>query len=179
MDFQPDRRSFLVLTGTSATAALAGCTSLDSQSTTDGEGEDSPGSEATLTAQVQPDQEELQTLQEDLQSEIEDGELSEEEAQQELQEKQAELTAEAVRSYEEEVADEESVTVEDSEPEYGILRISAPATTLVSTLEDGGFAALLSSEYYDQYIQQQEQQQALQEQMEEQTGEQNETETDE
>ncbi len=168
MEYRPDRRAFLALTGTSATAGLAGCSSLNPQSQTDGDEGGNPDTAATLAIQVQPDQEELRTLQEELQADLEDEEISQAEAQQELQSKQAELTEKAVIEYEETAADDDAISVDDSEPEYGILRITAPATTFVSALENGDFAAVLPSEYYDQYIQQQEQQQALQEQMEEQ-----------
>lgn len=161
MENQLYRRSFLALTSTSAMGAIAGCSSLNSQSQT----EESTGDSGTntLTAQVQPDQEELTALQEDLQQEIEDGEISQEEAQQELQSKQVELTEDAVSSYEEIAADDESISVENSESEYGILQVNAPANTLVNALQNGDFAALLPKAYYDQYIQQQEQQQAIQE----------------
>lgn len=175
MQNQPDRRSFLALTSASTIGALAGCSNVNSQPQTEENGGDSAENQgddsdttATLTVQVQPDQEELTTLQEDLQQEIEDGEITQEEAQQKLQSKQVELTEKAVISYEETAANDDTISVEKSESEYGMLQVNAPTTTLVSTLQNGEFAALLPEEYYEQFIQQQEQQQAMQEQMEEQ-----------
>lgn len=170
MDQHPDRRSFLALTGTSAIGAIAGCSGLNSPSQSDGNQGDDSDATATLTVQVQPDQEELTTLQEDLQQEIADGETSQQEAQQELQSKQVELTEEAVNSYEETAADDDAISVENSESEYGLLQVDAPATTLVSALQNGEIAALLPEEYYEQYIQQQEQQQAIREQLGDQQG---------
>lgn len=167
MQYRPDRRSFLALTSTSATAALAGCSSLNSLSQSDENDGNNPDAEATLTVQVQPDQEELITLEEELRKEMEEGETSQSEAQQELQSKQAELTKEAVSAYEETAADDDAISVEDSESEYGILHVNAPAATFVSALQNGDIAAILPKEYYDQYIQQQEQQEQQQELQEE------------
>ncbi|MFC7323279.1 hypothetical protein ACFQMF_01665 [Halorubrum rutilum] len=163
-----NRRSFLAVTGTSTAAALAGCSGGSPSQTDDGnettanddeseaEAPDpTEATQATLTIQVQPDQEALTTAQEDLQEQIEEGELTRQEAQEELQSTQAELTAEAVRAYEETAADADGVSVEDAGPEYGLLRVNAPAATFVRGLQDGDVSAVLPSEYYVQYIRQQ------------------------
>lgn len=176
MKNQPNRRSFLALTGTTSIGAIAGCANLNSQSepdesdgddSTENEG-DSSGTTATLTAQIQPDQEELTAFQEELQTEIEDGETSQREAQQELQSKRTELIEQAVSSYEETSADDDTISVENSDSESGLLQLDAPATTFVSALQEGDLAGVFPEEYYEQYIQQREQQQELQEQMEQQ-----------
>lgn len=166
MPRRSNRRSFLALTGTGATAALAGCASLRSQFGNDGGGEDADGSdssetESTLTVQVQPDREELVAFREDLQAEMDEGETSQEDAQRALQSKQTELTEEAVNAYEGTAEDDDAVTVEESEPEYGILRVEAPATTFVRALEDGEVAAILPRAYYEQFLQQQQMQRAM------------------
>lgn len=110
-------------------------------------------------------------FQEELQAEMEDGETDEAEAQQEIQSKRAELTEEAVNAYEEKASSDDAISIEDSEAEYGMLRVESPADTLVDALQNGDIAAILPGEYYDQYIQQQEQREAQQEMMEQQAAE--------
>ncbi|KDS90112.1 hypothetical protein FK85_21945 [Halorubrum saccharovorum] len=152
------------MTGASATAALAGCSTQNAPSQTDGDSEETPGTEATLTVQIQGDQEALTSFQEDLQADVDNGTVTRAEAQQEFQNKQEELITEATNEYEEAAADDDAVSVADSSPEYGMLRIDAPAATFVDGLEDGDLAAVLPSEYYDQYIQQQQFQEELNQQ---------------
>lgn len=172
---RPNRRSFLTLTSVSATAAIAGCSDLNSIAQ-DGSG--GGGSDGPLTIQVQPDQEELQSLQQDLQAEVEAGETEQEEASTKLEERQAELTEEAVTEYEQAASNADSISVEDADAEYGILRVDAPADTLVEDLQNGEIGGILPAAYYDQYLEQQErqeQQQELQEQITEQQESGNET----
>ncbi|MFC7187420.1 hypothetical protein [Halorubrum yunnanense] len=149
------RRSFLAMTGTGATAALAGCSALDGQSQTDGDGDAASESAATLTVQIRADQTELTEFQEELQAGVESGNLTRTEAQQEYQSKQEELIRDAATAYEDAVADDDAVSVEDAEPAAGLLRLTAPATTFVGGLEDGDLAAILPADYYDQFLQRQ------------------------
>ncbi|SFS88521.1 twin-arginine translocation signal domain-containing protein [Halostagnicola kamekurae] len=168
-----NRRTFLTFTGASATAGLAGCSGLDSM-TQQGEN----GASGPVTIQIQPDQEEYATLQEELQSEMEAGEISESEAREELETRQAELTERAVSNFEGTASNHESVSVEDADAEYGILRVTAPPETLIEQLQSGTLGGILPEAYYDQYLEQQkrrEQQQRLQEQIAEQQESANET----
>lgn len=172
---RPNRRSFLTLTSVSATAAIAGCSDLNSIAQ---DGSDGGGSDGPLTIQVQPDQEELQSLQEDLQAEVEAGETEQAEATAELETRQAELTEEAASAYEKATSNDDSISVEDIEAEYGILRVSAPADSLVEDLKNGEIGGILPAAYYDQFLDQQErqeQQQELREQIENQQESANET----
>ncbi|WP_141212951.1 hypothetical protein [Halorubrum sp. Ea1] len=163
------RRSFLALTGTSATAALAGCTDLNTQPQTDGDEGATTDSEATLTVQIRADQAELTSFQEELRADIENGNLSRAEAQQAYQNKQEELIQNATSTYEDAVADDNAVSVQDAEPTVGLLRLTAPAATFVSGLEDGDLAAILPAAYFDQYLQQQQLQENNKQQTEEET----------
>jgi hypothetical protein len=165
MKQNPGRRSFLAATGASATAALAGCSNQNAPSQTDGEDtEETPDAEATLTIQIQGDRDELTSFQEELQEDVENGNITSTEAQQEFQNKQDELIEEAANAFEKTTADDDAVSIEDSSPEYGMLRITAPATTFVDGLEEGELAAVLPAGYYDQYIQQQQLQERLSQQ---------------
>ncbi|PHQ45835.1 hypothetical protein DJ68_10635 [Halorubrum sp. C3] len=173
MTDETNRRSFLAVTGTSTAAALAGCAGQsplqtnDGNETTENDGDsEANATEATLTLQVQPDQDALTAAQEDLQEQIEEGEITRQEAQEEYQSTQTELTAEAVSAYEETAADTDGVSVEDAGPEYGLLRVNAPAATFVNGLQDGDVSAVLPSEYYDQYLQQQQIQEQIANQQE-------------
>ena len=149
------RRSFLALTGTGATAALAGCSALDAPSQTDGDGDAAADAAATLTVQIRADQAELTEFQEELQADVESGNLTRTEAQQEYQSRQEELIRDAATAYEDDVADDDAVSVEDAEPAAGLLRLTAPATTFVGGLEGGDLAAILPADYYDQFLQRQ------------------------
>lgn len=168
MDYRPSRRSFLAVSGAGAAGTLAGCTSSDNQPQTDGGESANSETEATLTVQVQADQQKLTSLQEELQAEIEAGDTTRQEAQKELQNRQVALTKEAASAYEETASDNDAITVEDATPEYGILRVTAPAITFVNGLEDGTAAAILPSGYYDQYLQQQQVQDQMEQQAENQ-----------
>lgn len=171
-----NRRTFLTVTSVSATAGLAGCSDFNFM-TQDGENTDN-GVSGPLTIQVQPDQEQLVTLQEELQTEIEAGETTETEAEEELGARRTELTEEAVDTFEETASNDESISVENSESEHGILRVNAPPETLIDHLQNGEIGGILPDAYYDQYLQQQqrlERQQKLQEQIANQQENANET----
>ena len=162
MKQNPGRRSFLAATGASATAALAGCSNQNAPSQTgDEDAEETLDAEATLTIQIQGDRDELTRFQEELQKDVENGNITSTEAQQEFQNKQDELIEEATSAFEDTAADDDAVSIEDSSPEFGMLRITAPATTFVNGLEDGELAAVLPAGYYNQFIQQQQLQEGL------------------
>ncbi|WP_144050418.1 hypothetical protein [Halorubrum persicum] len=169
MKQSPGRRSFLAMTGTSASVALAGCSGPTTQSQTEGDegttadGDEgaAPEGEATLTVQVQGDQEALSSFQEELQTELENGNITRTEAQEELQSRQEELITNATTTFEDSVENADAVTIDNAAPEDGLLRLTAPATTFVNGLEDGDLAAVLPGEYYDQYLQQQQIEEAV------------------
>jgi hypothetical protein len=150
------RRSFLALTGSGATAALAGCSALEAPSQTDGDGDAASDAAATLTVQIRADQAELTEFQEELQADVESGNVTRAEAQQEFQSKREELIRDAATAYEDAVAGDDAVSVEDATPAAGLLRLTAPAATFVTGLSDGDLAAVLPADYYDRYLGQQE-----------------------
>ncbi|MFT4947240.1 MAG: Lon protease-like protein [Natronomonas sp.] len=106
----------------------------------------------TLTVQIRPDQEALRTI------------------QAEIQTRRPELTAEAATAYEKSAAEDDEISVEDAEAEYGILRISAPATAFVSALENGEVAAVPPTEYYERCMQQQRLREELEQEMQAEDG---------
>lgn len=149
----PSRRRFLALTGTGTTAALAGCSQLESLTQSD----DQANGEASdaVTVVVSPSQEEMATLNEQFQS----GELSRTEA---LDEQQA-LTEEATSAFED-TASEQDISVEDSAPEFGLLQVTGDDSAIMDALRNGEIEGIYPGDQYDAFVQQ-EQQRAQQQRM--------------
>lgn len=149
----PSRRRFLALTGTGTTAALAGCSQLESLTQSD----DQANGEASdaVTVVVSPPQEEMSNLNERLQS----GELNRTEA---LDEQQA-LNEDATSSFED-AASEQGISVEDSAPEFGLLQVSGDDSAIMDALRNGDIRGIYPGDQYDAFVQQ-EQQRAQQQRM--------------
>ncbi|QLK26290.1 hypothetical protein HYG81_01305 [Natrinema zhouii] len=151
------RRGFLALSGTGVAASLAGCSQLDSM----GQSNDEETNAVTLS--VTPDREKLTSLEEEIQADIDDGNLSDQEAAQEFEERRRELTKEATTSFEES-AGENDISVEESEPKYGLLRVTGPDDEIMDALQNGAVGGIYPGEQYELFVQQQqrqEQQQAI------------------
>ncbi|MFC6769838.1 hypothetical protein [Natrinema soli] len=156
------RRGFLALSGTGAATSLAGCSQLDSMGQSNDEGENA------VTLSVTPDREKLAEIQTD----IDDGNLSDQEARQELEERQLELTKEATTSFEES-AGESDISVEESEPKYGLLRVTGPDEAIMDALQNGAVGGIYPGERYQLFVQRQQQQEQQQAMLEEQQQAQN------
>ncbi|WP_222918699.1 hypothetical protein [Natrinema sp. SYSU A 869] len=160
------RRGFLALSGTGAAASLAGCSQLDSIGQSNDEGANG------VTLSVTPDQEELVSLEEEIQADIDNGNLSEQEAGQEFQDRRLELMKETTTSFEES-AGESDLSVEESKPKYGLLRVTGPDEAIMDTLRNGDVSGIYPGEQYDMFIQRQQQQEQQQAMLEEQQQAQN------
>lgn len=157
------RRGFLALSGTGAAASLAGCSQLDSM------GQSNEEETNAVTLSVTPDREKLASLEEEIRADIDDGNLSEREAGQEFEERRLELTKEATTSFEDS-AGESDISVEESEPKYGLLRVTGPDEEIMDALQNGTVGGIYPGEQYDQFIQRQQRQEQQQAMLEEQRG---------
>ncbi|MFW6384880.1 MAG: hypothetical protein ACOCY7_01955 [Halodesulfurarchaeum sp.] len=136
MDFTTNRRRFLQLTGTGAAFSLAGCNSLQNpqqqETTTASEGT----GDATVTLALEIDQEVLQEEQVELQQQMQNGTINETEAQERLQNLQTELIGDAMSSFQEQVRDDSSLSIDDTAEELGIVLISGTPSALIGTLSN-------------------------------------------
>jgi|GEM_PF-602448 hypothetical protein len=162
------RRGFLALTGTGTAASLAGCSQLESLTQNDSEN----GGDA-VTVAVQPDREALTSLQEEVQNNASDENLSQQEAQQVYRERQRELVAETATAFEES-ASERDFTIEASETEYGLFRVTGSDGAIMDALRNGDISGIYPGERYEVIVQRQERR-ALLEQRRSQVGEANES----
>ncbi|PGF18422.1 hypothetical protein CP556_18220 [Natrinema sp. CBA1119] len=152
------RRGFLALTATGTAASLAGCSQLESLAQNDSE----DGGNA-VTVAVQPDREALTSLQEEVQNNASDENLSQQEAQQVYRERQRELVAETATAFEES-ASERDFTIEASETEYGLFRVTGSDGAIMDALRNGDVTGIYPGEQYELLVQQQqrrEQQRAM------------------
>lgn len=166
------RRQFLGIAGTGAAASLAGCSQLESLMQSD------DGSSDAVTVAVSPDREELQRLNEEIQSAVQNGTISRQEAEQRAIEEQRNLTEEAATDFEESV-DGSEITVEESAPEFGLLRVTGSDEAIMSALREGEISGIYPGDQYDAFVQQQQQraqrQEMLRQQREQQAQQENET----
>ncbi|OLZ40876.1 hypothetical protein A6E15_07675 [Natrinema saccharevitans] len=146
------RRSFLALAGTGAAASLAGCSQLDSMTQSD----NSEGDAVTVT--VAPNQEDIASLNEEYQS----GNLT----RQEAVAKQRELIEQAGSEFEDSASDRD-FTIEDSETQYGLFRVTGSDGAIMESLRDGPVDGIYPGDQYEVFIQQRRQQQAMREQQQE------------
>lgn len=138
------RRRFLQLAGTGTVATMAGCAALDSSD------DDGSGEATTVAATLSPDEEAAQELQQEAFA----GEIDEEE----FDERAEELLTEASDAIEE--ADD--LTVEESELEFGLAKVSGSADAILEALSDGIVGALYAGDDYEEIIEQQRAQQEQQ-----------------
>lgn len=156
------RRGFLALTGTGTAASLAGCSQLESLAQNDSEN----GGDA-VTVAVQPDREALTSLQEEVQNNASDENLSQREFQQVYRERQRELVAETATAFEES-ANERDFTIEASETEYGLFRVTGSDGAIMDALQNGDVSGIYPGERYELLVQRQERQEQQQAMLEEQ-----------
>lgn len=154
------RRNFLALTGTGAAASLAGCSQLESLTQSDDSGGDA------VTVAVSPDQEDLASLNQEYQS----GNLT----QQEALTQQRELIEQAGSEFEDSASNRD-FTVEDSEPQFGLFRVTGSDEAIMGTLRDGTVDGIYPGDQYEVFVQQQQQQQAMREQQQQEQAAGNET----
>ncbi|WP_226041806.1 hypothetical protein [Natrinema sp. DC36] len=155
------RRGLLALSGTGVAAALAGCSQLDSMGGSNDEGENA----VTLT--VTPEREALTDLEEEIRADIDDGNLSDQEAAREFEAGRLELRKEATTSFEES-AGENGISVEESEPKYGLLRVTGPDEAIMDALQNGAVGGIYPGEQYELLVQRQRRQEQQQAMLEEQ-----------
>lgn len=161
MDLFPNRRRFLGLAGTGAAVSVAGCNQLDTSDPdgSDAEGASSgstddcddrdgtPGPTATVTAYVQPSEEDVMELQQrQLELSRQRTELDESEYQAELehlQEEHLELIGAAIEEFESSIEGRETLELADSAAEMGLVLLEGTAGSLIEVLDDGHVAGLL------------------------------------
>ncbi|GAB3674208.1 hypothetical protein [Halopiger thermotolerans] len=149
----PSRRRFLALAGTGTTAALAGCSQLESLTQSD-DGT-TGGAGGAVTVAVSPPQEEIAKLNERFQS----GELSRTEA---LDEQQA-LNEDATAAFED-AASNRGISVEESAPKFALLQVTGDDSAIMDALRNGDIDGIYPGDQYDAFVQQ-EQQRARQQRM--------------
>ncbi len=136
MDFDTDRRRFLALAGTGASLSVAGCASLQDdgpQAEDDGTNAEI-GDTATVTLALEIDQEALRQLQAELGQQLQNGTINQTEAQEELRRAQAELIADTIESYRERVSDDDSITIDETAQQLGIMLVTGTPRALIGTL---------------------------------------------
>lgn len=154
MDLHTNRRRFLQLAGTSAALSLAGC----SAPTPDGTLADSDGNGAqiaTVTVALEIDQEALQTAREDLVAKVQNGTLNQTEAQEELYATEAELLSDAAATFEERAGNSETLTIEETASEIGVLLVSGTPAQLIESIGHPEVRGLFSAETFEQALAQQ------------------------
>lgn len=159
MDLFPNRRRFLGLAGTGAAVSVAGCSQLDSASPTDSDGEDDStddgdgdgsgetlGTTSTVTAYIQPDQEDLVELQQrQLNLSRQRTELNESEYRAELeqiQQEQLELIEAAIEDFESSVEDMDALAIADSSAQMGMVLLEGTTGALIEALNEGAVDGL-------------------------------------
>lgn len=145
MEFDTERRRFLTLAGTGATLSLAGCASLQDdgpQAEDDGTNGDI-GETATVTVALEIDQEALRQLQAELGEQLQNGTINQTEAQQEFRQAQAELIGEAIESYRNRVSDDDSITIDETADQLGIMLVTGTPRALIGTLSAAEVRGLL------------------------------------
>mgnify|MGYP000286002464 CR=1 FL=1 len=147
MEFDTGRRRFLELAGVGAAATLAGCNTGQTEQTTDSTATN--GGAATVTAAVEPDQEQLQERESAIRSELDSGNISQSEARAQFRDAQSELRQEALAAFEEQ-ASEAGISVEDSVDQFGVVLVSGPAAALIGALDFDGVTALLPESTFEE-----------------------------
>lgn len=154
MDFPSNRRQFLSVAGAGTAASIAGCTQFDLSN--DGTQDDESGANATVTASVQPAQEDLSELQQrqaQLQQQAQAGEINQSEYEaemQSLQEDQMELIDESMNEFESYAADADGLEIVDSADGTGLFLLESPPESLVETLTDEAVRGLLPEHVFEE-----------------------------
>lgn len=150
----PTRRRVLQLSGAGATASLAGCTSIFSDSERELNADSEPDIDPAegITAIVQPPDDALQGVQQEVSDELESGEISREEAQLEMRERQQELFLSRSIEFEGELSDT-NVSIEAAIGEHGAFLLTGSDEGLVDLLRNNDVEALLPGEEYEAALQ--------------------------
>lgn len=120
------------------------------------DGDDGDGAtESTVTASVQPDQEDVTALQEEIQGKIQAGELNQTEAQRQYQQRQLELIRDAASAFESSVEGDDSVVIEDSIVERGVFLVSGNPDALIGELTAENVSALIPASQFEALQEQQ------------------------
>ena len=143
-----NRRRFLQLTGASATAAVAGCSSLNPMSS------DDPHADYVTVFAGPPAAEQLE-----LEEAVDEGEMDMQEAQQEFQQ----LTEEAIPNFEEVVEENDELSIVENH-EHAFLIDGSPEA-LVDELKNGYAESLSPGVIYDTVVEQIQQQQQQQQEL--------------
>lgn len=146
-----DRRRFLQAAGAGTALSLAGCSAFQLDGNREAGGPDGTngGPEATVTVAVQPDRAALQRRQSEVRSRMQRGNVSRQEAQREMQLARTELLADATDAFEQHVADEPALTVEDSVAELGAFRVTGSTGALIEALSAPAVGALLPASRFE------------------------------
>jgi len=157
MPTNTNRRRFMQLAGTGAALSVAGCNALQSDGTPDGTATDGADGESsgsrTVTLQIQLGQQAQQQLQQQqlqIQSQIQSGNLSQSEGQAQIREASAELYADAIDSFESEVAADSNITVEDSVEAYGVVLASGSSDALIDSLSTDAVGSMYPESTFEQ-----------------------------
>lgn len=145
MDIDTERRRFLTLAGTGASVSIAGCASLENggpQAEDDGTNGEI-GDTATVTLALAIDQEALRELQAELGQQLQNGTINQTEAQQQLREAQQEMIAETIDSFSQRAADTDSLTIDETAEQLGIMLVSGTPKALIGTLSSDEVRGLL------------------------------------
>ena len=154
------RRRFLQAAGVGTFAAAAGCLDDDTEEAvadepteTDDDTEASLDGEPTVALVLQPGEDaiaEFQERQVALQEQLEEGEITEEEFEAELADLQEEILDGLAEEFET-LADEEGITIESREEQFSAYLVSAPAETLIGTLDSGLIEGLFPASIFDEF----------------------------
>ena len=154
MGLDTGRRRFLELAGTGATLSLAGCTAPSPQGGLE-ESEDTSGTPTTVTVALAIDQATLQETQESLAEKVQNGTINQTEMQEQFYASQAELLTEAASAVTEQAGETETLSIEQTASELGVMQVSGTPATLISLLGNNEVRGLLSAETFEEAIAQQ------------------------
>ncbi|WP_440764496.1 hypothetical protein [Natronorubrum sp. DTA7] len=157
MTSDPTRRRVLQLSAGGATASIAGCASIFSESESELNADAEPDIDPSegITAVVQPSDEALMEVQQNVTTEVEEGEIEREEAQREMRERQQELFVSRSIEFEGEMADTD-ISVEAAIGEHGAFLLTGSDDGLIGLLRSNDVEALLPGEEYEAALQAQE-----------------------
>ncbi|ELY45527.1 hypothetical protein [Natronorubrum tibetense] len=154
MTSDPTRRRVLQLSGAGATASIAGCTSIFSESEEELSADAEPDIDPSegITAIVQPSEEALMEAQQEVMADVEDGEIDQQEAQLEMQERQQELFMSRSIEFEGAMVDT-SLSIEAAIGEHGAFLLTGSDDGLIDLLRNNDVEALLPGEEYEEALQ--------------------------
>jgi len=150
MDFVTERRRFLQMAGAGATVSLAGCSSLQNDGVQSDSDTTQAGETPTVTLLLEIDRMALQQVQAELQQKLQNGTINQTEAQQQFRTAQTELIGAAIEAFREEVRDDDSITIEETANQLGILLVTGSPASLIGTLEMSDVRGLLPEATFEE-----------------------------